>query len=358
VSATHARAAWMLVPPSPERHDGIRDFARLLSASLAPAQQVRLFTTRDDAAPQGLTVVSGWGSLAPSADAAPPSVIYVNYLPTAWLRPDTIALLGALRHWRNAGARVVIIAHEYQLDPGRGMKRTAARVLFRQMARALARRADVFVTTHGFVAGLARVDGIHRLCRVVTIPVGSNVGGSTSGAPGRRQIAVFGQAAGMDPTMMAAGVREAQAARCAMVWICRDGRAARDWMDRHGFDRASIAILEGLSAAAASEELLASAAGFAPIVDGVSTRRGTVAAMLQHGLPVAGSDGRATDPLFRDSPAFALAPVGDGAAMAACVRHVLETGERRDNMARAARFLFDEHLAWPRIAARYLELTA
>lgn len=351
----------MLVPPSPERHDGIRDFSRRLSAALAPAQHVRLFTTRDDAAPEGLSVVSGWGSLAAIADAALPSVIYVNYLPTSWLRADTIALLRALRRWRSAGARVVIIAHEYQLDPGPALKRKGARVLFARMVRAFARRADAFVTTHGFVAGLARADGIDRLCPVVTIPVGSSVSvppAAGDGGSRARSLVMFGQPAGMHPAMTAAAVREAAAAGADTIWMCRSADEARAWMVANGIEAGAIRLAEGLTAAAIGEELSRSAAGLAPVIDGVSTRRTTVAAMLQHGLPVAGSDGRATDPLFRDSAAFALAPVGDAAAMAECVRAVLESEERRDHMSHAARSLFDQHLAWPRIAGQYLELTA
>ena len=350
----------MLVPPSPERHDGVRDFARLLAAALAPAQHVRLFTANGDAAPDGIQVVPRWGSPGAIAQASRPGVVYVNYLPTSWLRADTVDLLRALKRWRADGTRVIIIAHEYQLDPGPSLKRKAARAVFLRMARAFARRADAWVTTHAFVAAQMRADGFERLCPVVTIPVGSTVGepirGARSDAAGR--LVMFGQPAGMHPAMTAAAVREARDIGASVVWICRSADEARAWMARSGIDASSIRVAEGLSTDAIAAELSEATAGLAPVIDGVSTRRTTVAAMLQHGLPVIGSDGRATDPLLRDSGAFALAPVGDAAQMGACLRRVMsDTGGRRD-MAREARSLFAAHLAWPVIAAKYLELTA
>lgn len=350
----------MLVPPSPERHDGVRDFARLLAAALAPAQQVRLFTANGDAAPDGIQVVPGWGSPGVTTQASRPGVVYVNYLPTSWLRADTSALLRALKRWRAAGTRVILIAHEYQLDPGPSLKRKAARAIFLRMARAFARRADALVTTHAFVAAQMRADGFERLCPVVTIPVGSAVSEPMSRARSEAaaQLVMFGQPAGMHPSMTAAAVSEARALDASVTWICRHAEEARAWMARSGIDASSIRLAEGLTADAIGAALSEAAAGLAPVIDGVSTRRTTVAALLQHGLPVIGSDGRATDPVLRDSGAFALAPVGDAARMGACVRQVLsDAGSRRD-MADAARSLFAAHLAWPVIAAEYLELTA
>lgn len=350
----------MLVPPSSERYDGVRDFARLLASALRESEDMRLFTARGDAAPDGISVLRGWGSLGDIALAAVPRTIYLNYLPTSWLRADTLDVLRSLKHWRADGARVIIIAHEYQLDAAPSVKRKAARTLFRRMARAFARRADAFVTTHGFVAGLARADGVERLCPVVTIPAGSAVpepatGPSQSHPP---QLVMFGQPAGMHPEMTAAGTRAARDLGANVLWMCRRAQEAQSWMAHHGIDAGSIGIAEAQPVDAVSRELSRAAVGFAPVIDGVSTRRSTVAALLQHGLPVAGSDGRATDPVFRESPAFSLATVGDAATMAACVRRLLQDPASRDTMGREARLLFEMQQAWPRIASKYLELSA
>lgn len=351
--------AWMIVPASPERFDGVRDFASHLAVALAPAGGVASFTTAGDAAPApGTTVLAGWRAL--HAERAVPRVAYVNYVPQAWLRGDLPALLSRLRQARATGARVVFIVHEYQVDPVPSLKRTAARMLFRRMARAFAARADALVTTHGFVADLARADGLDRLCEIATIPAGSNLPEPepSMADTSADRIVMFGQPSGMRPSMVDAAARLGERRGARLVWICRRGGEAKAWMEAHGLPQEAIDVAAGLDAAAVSRELAGASIGFAPILDGVSTRRTTVAALLQHGLPVAGSDGRATDPLLRDSGAFALVPASDAAASdaAAAIDALLSDSVRRARMAGRARALFDAHLSWPRIADRYLRL--
>lgn len=351
--------AWMIVPPSPERFDGVRDFASHLGAALSASFRVTHVTTAADAAPPpDAALLAGWGALEARADR--PAAVFVNYAPQAWLRRDRRALLARLAALRAGGTRVVVIIHEYQVDPAPSVARMAARFLFRRLARAFAARADALVTTHEFVAGLARADGLDRLCPVAVIPVGSNLRdpAPAAGAAAPRRLVMFGQPAGMHAAMTASVARAATARGVPLVWICRREDEARAWMRRHGIAPESMHLAAGLDNDAASRELSRATAGVAPIIDGVSTRRTSVAALLQHGLPIAGSDGRATGALFRESPAFLLAPVGDGAAAAASVERLLDDRLLSDRMAAAARGLFDAHLAWPRIASAYLRLVS
>jgi glycosyltransferase involved in cell wall biosynthesis len=127
-------------------------------------------------------------------------------------------------------------------------------------------------------------------------------------------------------------------------------------MAAHDIPSDHIAIAAGLDAASISRALGAAGVGFAPVIDGVSTRRTTVAALLQHGLPVAGSDGRATDEIYRASAAFALAPVAGPARIETVLHQVLTGTAMRERMRAASRELYDSHLAWPRIADRYRQL--
>ena len=350
--------AWMIVPASPERFDGVRDFASHLATALAPHGRVQTFTTAGDREPApGTQVLPSWRALDPRT--FPPRTIYVNYIPQSWLRRDLPALLSRIRAARAAGARVIVIVHEYQLDPGPSLTRRAARVVFRRMARAFASRAHAVVTTHGFVAGLARADRLDTRTTLASIPVGSNIAGPP-GQPStlREGIVMFGQPAGMAPAVVAAVARAAAARQVPLTWICRSENEARAWLARHGVPAEPIRIAAGLDEAAVSHMLNAAAVGFAPNDDGVSTRRTTIAALLQHGLPVIGTDGRTTDPVFRESGAFALAPAGDPAAAAASVDKILLDSALRDRMSAAARGLFEAHLSWPRIAAQYARLAS
>lgn len=351
------RHSWMIVPASPERFDGVRDFARHLAAALADAGPVQTFTTRDDRDPAaGTTALSSWRALDATGKA--PQAIYLNYVPQLWLRRDLPFLLSRLGRLRKSGTRLVFIVHEYQLDPRPSLTRRAARVLFRAMARAFASRAHAIVTSHGYVAGLVRADRLDTRAPIVTIPVGSNIGGDVhSDASGRRGVVMFGQPAGMSPLLVAAAARAVRARGLEVVWICRREDEAREWLARHDVPADAIRIVAGLDDRAVSRTLSSAAVGCAPNDDGASTRRTSVAALLQHGLPVVGTDGRATDRLLRDSGAFTLVPADDPAAAEAAIERLLGDDAARARMGEAARALFEAHLSWPRIAARYAQLS-
>ena len=348
----------MIVPASSEAHDGIRDFAGNLSCALAPAVDVRTFTTREDVAPRaGTVVIDRWTALR---GHPLPRAIVLNYAPQAWLRADVHAVLSRLRAARASGTRVVLIVHEYQLDPGRSITRRAARLLFERLGRTFAAACDRIVTTHGFVAEWISRDGLDRGARVTVIPAGSNLPPAPAAprdSPTLR-VAMFGQAAGMSAAMTRAGAAAVRREGAVLTWFCRREDEARAWMAQHGVPPDHIVVAAGLDAPSVAAALGAADAGFAPIIDGVSTRRTTVAALLQHGLPIVGSDGRATDDLYRCNDAFALAPVTDPPAIEPLVREVLGSAARRERMGRAARALFESRLTWPRIAAEYQQLLA
>jgi len=77
-----------------------------------------------------------------------------------------------------------------------------------------------------------------------------------------------------------------------------------------------------------------------PYPDGVSTRRTTVMAALEHGRPVVTTSGPLTEPLWQASGAVALAPAGDADAFLRCLRQLLEDPDERARLANAARELY------------------
>ena len=352
-------AAWMLVPASRERFDGIRDYAVNLASALAPAQRCLLLTTRDDACPPaGSRALETWGHLV-QGDA--PRVLYLHYQPASWLRRDVPALLRALAKLRDAGTRVLVIFHEYQLDPAPSLRRAAARAVFRRLGRAVARDAHALVATYGFVAEGLREDGPGRPAPIAVIPVGSNIARcppvSDASARSADAVVMFGQPAGMAPAAVrAAATALRDAGKPPVRWVCRDGDEAGRWLRAADVPDGSVVRLASLEASGVSKELSAASVALAPTIDGVSTRRTSIAACLQHGLPVAGTEGRATDAVFHESAAFALAPADDASVLGGTLLDLLEDAGRRERMSAEALRLFDAHLAWPRIAHRYLEL--
>lgn len=350
--------AWLIVPASRERLDGIRDYAFRLGSAIEAERPAVFLTTRDDAAPPADgRLLDSWRDVV---NVSPrPGCIIVNYQPQAWMRRDALALFTTLGGLRGAGVRVLVVFHEYQLDPAPAVRRRAARVLFRGIARAVARRADALVATHGFVAARLREDGLDRAAPVHIIPVGSNVDAIAERRPLAGSSVMFGQPAGMNGPVVREAVAQLRAAgHPPLRWICRNSEEAARWLANEGLRPDDITIRAALDTRAVAAELASASVAFAPIVDGVSTRRTTVVAFLQHGLPIAGTTGRATDPLFGDSGAFLLSPVDDPAAGARSLVAVLGDRARQDAMSREARTLFEQHLTWPRIARHFLELAS
>jgi glycosyltransferase involved in cell wall biosynthesis len=79
-----------------------------------------------------------------------------------------------------------------------------------------------------------------------------------------------------------------------------------------------------------------------PYADGASSRRGTLMAALAHGIPVVTTEGRLSEPVWRESRAVRLVPPGETDAMA---REILALGNDATERARlmsAGRALYNE----------------
>ena len=97
----------------------------------------------------------------------------------------------------------------------------------------------------------------------------------------------------------------------------------------------------------------------APLIDGISTRRTTAMAALQHGLAVVATDGPLTDRLFRAIPnAIGLVPVGHAGRFAGEVVRLADQPAQRASLARAGERLYYSELDWPVTARRLLSACA
>ncbi len=104
-----------------------------------------------------------------------------------------------------------------------------------------------------------------------------------------------------------------------------------------------------------SAKLAAADLFLAPLANGVSTRRGSLMAALQHGIPVAGTDGPLTDSVLREATAaLCLTPVGDVEGFSRSVARLAGGPAARVAAGAAARRLYEREFDWPVIAERLL----
>jgi glycosyltransferase involved in cell wall biosynthesis len=107
---------------------------------------------------------------------------------------------------------------------------------------------------------------------------------------------------------------------------------------------------EDLAAAIAAADLF-----LLPLADGVSTRRTTLMAALQHGLPVVATRGPLTDRELLDAgDALRLVPVARTDLFAATARELAQAPAARVRLGEAGRALYERAFAWESTAARVL----
>ena len=92
----------------------------------------------------------------------------------------------------------------------------------------------------------------------------------------------------------------------------------------------------------------------APLTDGISGRRGSTIAALQHGLPICSTVRSYTDTYLKklDSPAFSLVPHDDQALFCEEAVRMAEKTLQQPDFGHELKQFHDQHFAWPVIAER------
>jgi glycosyltransferase involved in cell wall biosynthesis len=333
------------ISPRPsEVFDGLGDFSAGLAAALTALGTPASAISRED--------IGSWAAL-PAPDGR---AIILHYVPQQFATADFAALIRWLRVARAGGAPLVVVIHEY-MPPRDTLRRRLASVLFGWMLRRLLKQATAAVVTSDIAKRELSAMGFTPAPSV--IPTASNIVRFDSDALPRADArwVLFGQAAMFSPALMRAlGERAAHGVAIDIVWMTRSAAEARAYCARQGIDAAAFDIREGYGAAQVSAMLRSAAGALAPIDDGVSTRRSSVAAALAHALPIVGVDGACTSEAFRRSSACRLAGAQDPATFLGHLRDVSADGVARAAMSAAAVDLYDSLFAWPRIAAQYQSL--
>lgn len=107
-----------------------------------------------------------------------------------------------------------------------------------------------------------------------------------------------------------------------------------------------------LPAAEASRALSAVDLLALPFIDGISERRGSLMAGLQHGLPVVSTLGHNTGSELTKAEWLALTPVEDRFAFVRTVGDLLADPTSRAQLGAAGKAQYDRHFAWPVVVER------
>jgi glycosyltransferase involved in cell wall biosynthesis len=232
----------------------------------------------------------------------------------------------------------------------------------RLQLRSILRNADVAFTATEALA--QTVDDLHPDCPVRHLPVGSNL-------PDARDMRnVERRALGLrngELVVAAFGTGHPSQLSTYLVNAANAIAADRPGMVFLNLG-AGVSTLEGLADNIRLVEpgeldedrlaaMLSSADLFlAPFVDGVSTRRTTLMAALQHALPVVGTEARQTDEVLRTSRnALRLVPARAQRTFITAARQLAREDGERHTLAVNGRALYDEHFHWDRIRAALVE---
>jgi glycosyltransferase involved in cell wall biosynthesis len=319
--------------------DGIRDYAeRLASGLTAEGLDVEVDHERPD--------------------ARPADVILLNYNPFSYGRWGFAPRLAArVRRARRRKSLVCLIVHESYVPP-LNWRWALMGAWQRLQLRMLHRHADLIFTPVEPLA--SKLADLRPKRRVEYLPVGSNLPDMRHCRDSERDrleidqdalvIAAFGTGHPSRRIDDVAAAANAVADLGGRVVVLNLGAGAPPIRGV----RESVRLVEPgwLDASDVARHLAAADLFVAPFVDGVSTRRSTLMAALQHGIPVVGTDGRLTDDVLRrSSHALTLVPVDDSKRLEEAVRWLAGDADQRLARGAAGRELYERSFDWPVISA-------
>ena len=308
-----------------------------------------------------------WWTLAREIPDQRGPILFIEYNPFSYGRwgfaPWLIAAVA--RHKRRGGSLALMIHEPYVPVTS---ARSAAMGAWQRVQLILLRRgADaVFTSIEGWAGtklfGRVGVPGVH-------LPLGSALSDSRYDRESRRRALLgphsprtlvlaalgTGHPGRLDDYVVAA-TNTVAASLSTPLALLNLGAGA---VPLNGVSDGVVVITPGALPEQELASYLAAADIFlAPFSDGVSTRRSTLMAALQHALAVVATDGFLTDSMLREARgALTLAPLDREAYAAAAVR-LASDDTARSRQAQAGRALYEKHFDWLVLAERLDRLLA
>ncbi len=377
-------------PPDP---GGVGDYTRLLSRALIERGHTVVVATSERAGverteevfedPPRISVAGDWswrsiGPLLRTIAVTRPEVVHIQYQTGAYHMRLAINLLPFVLRRRSGRPRIVVTAHDLRLPyllPKAGSLR-------RFVTHRLLQGADAVIVTNAAdyrrLAGHGHADPNLFLADqpipATIIPIGANVlprppeGYSREAwrrnagiCDGEIVVAFFGLAS---PSKGLRELVKALAATPAFIQLLVVGGEAQSGRDRTyaaevyadvgrlGLDD-RVRFTGYCDPPAVSAHLLAADIGALPFLDGASYRRGSLLALLAHGLPVITTRPEAPlEPPLEDGEQALLVAPGAIAELSAAIERLASGPPLRARLGANGRALL-QHFTWPSIAAAH-----
>jgi glycosyltransferase involved in cell wall biosynthesis len=234
-----------------------------------------------------------------------------------------------------------------------------------QRAQLLALRATSDVAFASIERWVADLKTSHPRRPTFHLPMGSTLPCRPDARPAERErleigegelvLAAFGTAHPSRMVHLVGAAANAVARDVGRVLVLNLGADAPPIRDLD--DRVRLRQPGGLPADDVARLLASADIYLAPFIDGVSTRRTTVMAALQHGVPVVGTDGLLTDQLLREGP-IVLTPVGRPELFAPAVVGLARDTRKRLELSEKSATFYRTMFSWPVLAKRVLNAFA
>ena len=326
----------------------------------SPTGKMQVYGAFDPASPETLRSLPGLIKQA----STPLDWLIVQYNPFSFgPRGYCPQLVSALKQVKeHSGVRIATMFHE-TFVPWWPLKFAVMRTWQQPVFSRLCAVTDrAFVST---LRWMPAVESARRNLPCQHLPVGSNVDLNETTETEARQklsiapetfvIGIFGQAhVSRPPDLMAAAVRAVKIRRpdACVLYVGPDGDKHRTLCEGIPFIDAGVYPQESLGICLRAMNFLLS-----PFADGASTRRGSVMAALQHGLPVASTQAEWSDDILTDCqiPSLLFTKRRDAEGFAADVAAWQENLPANDSSVRQEIATFyREHFSWKKIAQRLL----
>lgn len=358
-------------PTLPPTLNGIGDHtAHLCAALAAQGIDVHVLTAQDEYSPIpdvpiktafSLQHRRGIRALAPALETTAPDWLVLQYEPFSYGRWGLNPLLPLLIYRIKRALptlRLAVLFHEDYMPP-RSLKTAAMSAYQIPQFWLTGRMADVALFP--VEPWAQRYRQWFPRAAVGHLPVGSNipyveatptsVRHELNLSPEAFVVGLFGSG---HPSRLLSHVNHALAPICQsrsdvhLLYIGPDGAKVRRALD------AAIPLQDTgpLPGPDVSRGLSAMDLYLAPFREGVSARRGSFLAGIQHGVATVSTHGPETGPSLRaaNGTAFRLTPCDDPDAFAHCVTTLMQDAGQRQQVAAAGRRYYDAHHDWPELA--------